>query len=58
MCRPDGRHVFLKGKVQMITYLQCFRVFPDILYLTPWGPEQHFALINGDSDQPVFQMGI
>ena len=22
MCRPDGRHVFLKGKVQMITYLQ------------------------------------
>ena len=21
MCRPDGRHVFLKGKVQMITYL-------------------------------------
>jgi len=35
-----------------------FRVFPDILYLTPWGPEQHFALIDGDSDQPVFQMGI
>ena len=22
MCRPDGRHVFFKGKVQMITYLQ------------------------------------
>lgn len=22
MCRPDGRHVFLKGKVQMITYLR------------------------------------
>lgn len=21
MCRPDGRHVFFKGKVQMITYL-------------------------------------
>ena len=21
MCRPNGRHVFLKGKVQMITYL-------------------------------------
>ena len=24
MCRPDGRHVFLKGKVQMITYLPLF----------------------------------
>ena len=24
MCRPDGRHVFLKGKVQMITYLRNF----------------------------------
>jgi acylphosphatase len=22
MCRPDGRHVFFKGKVQMITYLR------------------------------------
>ena len=24
MCRPDGRHVFFKGKVQMITYLRLF----------------------------------
>ena len=24
MCRSDGRHVFLKGKVQMITYLLSF----------------------------------
>ena len=30
----------------------------QVLYLTPWGPEQHFALIDSDSDQPVFQMGI
>ena len=26
MCRPDGRHVFLKGKVQMITYLQLYNI--------------------------------
>ena len=33
MCRPDGRHVFLKGKVQMITYLHskgiCVKFKPE-----------------------------
>ena len=28
MCRPDGRHVFLKGKVLMITYLQLIIMGP------------------------------
>lgn len=31
MCRPDGRHVFFKGKVQMITYLPCSPAFCFIL---------------------------
>ena len=40
MCRPNGRHVFLKGKVQMIMYLLFKRQGTDDYVLTFVQPEK------------------